>query len=302
MGEWVAPKRLSERIVLALDLDNTVYDFVAFYAKAFRAMVHVVSKQIRVDRAEVESQFRNVFQKAGTLDFRDLVQNLPLTQALPEDGRKRLVNNVRRAYDLSKRKQLRSYTNMPATLAAIEAAGVAVIVVTNAPLYHAYTRLRDVGVLPYVYGLVAWEGTNAIGDGGTTDEHILQTHTELLGRARHKLQFLATFQRGESKPSSHPFMLIRERFGDALYYAVGDSLSKDLLPAARVGMKTIWARYGTRTQDARDLDTILAMTPWSTEEISFHLDRAFSPDYVIDDPRDLLGILPHYDQLSFFEN
>jgi len=263
-------------------------------------MTAVVSKQMHIDAHDVEQQFRSVFAKAGTVDFRNLVQSLPISANLDPDIRLRLVTHVRRAYDLSKKKQLRSYDNMIRTLQAVEAAGVAVIVVTNAPIYHAFTRVRDVGALPYLYGLVAWSDPEEIYEGDAIDEHIALTRRNILRLARRNLNFVSTFSKADSKPSSHPFELIIERFGKALYYSLGDSLSKDLLPAAQVGMRTIWARYGTHVQDERDLSTLLTMTPWTAEEISYHLEQAFSPDYIIDDPSELLSILPHYDQLDLF--
>lgn len=289
------------RTVLALDLDNTVYDFVSFYGKAVRAMASVVEKQLKIDRSSVEDQFRRAYRRAGTVDFRNLVQNLDLSLGLSDDVKSKLIRNVRRAYDLTKRKRLRSYANLLSTLGRVEAAGVSLVVVTNAPVYHAYTRLRDVGALPYLYGLVAWSGPDAEESDYPRDEHIAHTHQVMLSLAYRTLPFVATFDRLDRKPSSYPFELVKSRFGDAAYFAVGDSISKDLAPAAKLGMHTIWARYGTQLESQRDLDTLLNMTPWSSEEIGAHFEEVFSPDYIIDDPRGLLSILPHYDQLDLFD-
>src|SRR5258708_1749045 len=108
-------------------------------------MVHVVASRTNLSEIAVTDQFKRVFMQAGTLDFRNLIQNLELAQSLSEEQRQRLVNDGRRAYDLSKRKRLLAYEGLNDVFQAVRQAGVKIVGVTNAPFYHAFTRLRDVG-------------------------------------------------------------------------------------------------------------------------------------------------------------
>lgn len=286
--------------LLVVDLDNTIYDYVAFYGKAFRAMQHVLSKAGHVSEDQIALEFKELYARTGTLDFRDLVQNLPSVRNRPVEEIEQLVRYARRAYDLSKRKQLRAYTDIVKVLSAVDAAGVTIVAATNAPVYHAFTRLRDVGLLDVMSGLVAWEGTRVEEFGTAFDVEIVRTNDEVIATALSRIGYLNLLPKAHLKPNPRAFMDIKRDFIRERYYSLGDSIAKDLAPAASVGMSTIWAKYGMGTSDPRDLDTILHMTPWSQDEIDLASFSRVVPDFILNSPLDLLAILPNHWQLSLF--
>jgi FMN phosphatase YigB (HAD superfamily) len=71
------------------------------------------------------------------------------------------------------------------------------------------------------------------------------------------------------KPSTAAYQIAMEHVGvcPENTYVVGDSQHKDLQPAAELGCKAIWAAYGTRI-NPKNLETILAITPWTARETS----------------------------------
>ena len=64
-------------------------------------------------------------------------------------------------------------------------------------------------------------------------------------------------------------------------------------------MKTIWAKYGMRF-DARNLETLLKITPWSDQEVRQHVNSDFKSDYEVDGFGELVNIVP-YSQTYLFQ-
>jgi FMN phosphatase YigB (HAD superfamily) len=74
-------------------------------------------------------------------------------------------------------------------------------------------------------------------------------------------------------------------------WIIGDSLAKDIGPALAVGAVGIWARYGA-TYDARNFQTLLAITHWSEEKIRAVYEEEVVPTFVVDSFSELMRIIP----------
>ena len=78
-----------------------------------------------------------------------------------------------------------------------------------------------------------------------------------------------------------------------------DSRAKDLEPAARLGIKTIWARYGA-TFDNKNMATLLRITHWSPSRIHATYEKNdFCPDAVLDSFEELQTIFPERNPMLF---
>jgi phosphoglycolate phosphatase-like HAD superfamily hydrolase len=273
------------------DVDNTLYDFVDFYGTSFRGMLHVLSKQLRTNEVELLNQFKEIFQKTGTLDYQFLIQHLKSAQHLSGDELNTLIRHGRIGFDKAKRKRLVPYPGIAEVLRMLDGGGVRIIGITNAPYYHVIRRLQDIGLFQFFSGLIAWEGERPPPD----DEKANSRYAIVRGSAARTLSIFEVFPKELSKPNPFSFSLLKGRIDrNARVFALGDSVSKDLAPSAVLNTRTIWARYGTKV-DAKNLKTILEITPWSEADIKQHGSSAeFTPDYVIDSPNELLAIVPHW--------
>jgi FMN phosphatase YigB (HAD superfamily) len=170
---------------------------------------------------------------------------------------------------------------------------VRIVAVTNAPFYHAYRRLSQLHLHHYFDGLVAWTGVKIAPGDHLYSEEFAQKYEKVRKICSSSFGLFKTFEREQSKPNLLPFEMVIRHFGThRSYFSLGDSLSKDLHSASKLGMQTIWARYGM-TVDKKNLETVLFVTPWTENEIRVHNDtNQFSPNYTIDDPIELLGLLP----------
>lgn len=277
--------------VLITDIDNTIYDFVDAYGPAFRAMVHVVAKETKQPETLIVEQFRRLFQHVGTLDFQNLIRNLEVSKLLSNQAVERLIRHGRRAFDITRRSRLLPYPGMVDALSAMARAGVVIVGATNAPVYHAFSRLEKLKCAEFFTGLIAWEGARLDPDDPLYDVAFIDKQENAFRRARRQFKMFETYRKVLSKPDPHMFCVIRDRFGDAKYVALGDSISKDLTPAAELGMKTLWAKYGTVVNET-SLKTVLEITPWSETDVELHNSRDCEPDIVIESPGDLLRFLP----------
>jgi len=274
--------------VLIFDVDNTLYDFVDFFGPSFRSMVHALAKTELIPYEEVLRSARSVYQSAGTLEQQFLIQNMDIFSTRPVEEQEKLILLARIAFSRTRNSRLKLYSGMHEVMVSARASGYKCVCVTNAPYYHVERRLRDLNVMGLIDGLVAWEGSGV--DERKTD--YVRKYRDSRQKLEQNLQLFCAAPREKLKPTSYPFSVIANRFGSRFnYVSIGDSIAKDLQPAHSVGMTTIWARYGTKV-DKRNLETLLEVTPWGSEEISItSSEQLIAPDFVADSPRDIARIL-----------
>lgn len=95
------------------------------------------------------------------------------------------------------------------------------------------------------------------------------------------------------KPRADAYQEALQRLGvtNARIWIVGDSLQKDLLPAAELGAKSIWARYG-HVYAEKNFATLLEITHWSEEQVKTTYDTGvLVPNHIIDSFSQLLDIV-----------
>jgi FMN phosphatase YigB (HAD superfamily) len=279
------------RKLILVDVDNTLYDWPAFFAPSFRAMVHALKRELGLPEEQLYSEFRAVFAKWQSLEYAFAIQALESVRDLSTERIQHLIRQGRGAFLRVQRTRLRPYGSVTETLGWLLEQGHVVVGVTNSPIFLAQKRLYDLGLDSLLTGLVAWEGFEPETDPSNAG-------FVPLSRKRGKTRFkkLVAVPISDCKPNKKHYEIALATFGgrpdDA--WAVGDSLLKDLEPASRLGIRTIWARYGADHDPAeKDASTLLKITHWSKSEISRAYDKtAFEPDHTIDSFEELKKIVP----------
>jgi phosphoglycolate phosphatase-like HAD superfamily hydrolase len=134
----------STRLVL-VDLDNTLYDWVAFFVPSLLAMVDTVREATEADRDQLLREFKTVYSRHGSVEYSFCVQALPSVAALSLYRRKALVRRCRAAFLASRQSHLIAYPGVPETLRALSDAGIILVATTNAPMHQAMRRLETLG-------------------------------------------------------------------------------------------------------------------------------------------------------------
>jgi len=272
------------------DLDNTLYDWVTFFAKAFAAMLDELEQLLQTDRAKLLREFKSVHQQYGTSEQPFAVFELEsVRQKFPNATRVELktrLDTALYAFNSVRKRTLMLYEGVEATLALLKDQGIVVVGHTESIAINGYYRLKRLAIEPYFHHLYALEG------------HVAP-HPNI-GRERELAPpegFLSVLPACEHK--LNPGLLIdicsREgvRTSEAVY--VGDSLTRDVGMAKEAGVTAVWAKYGT-LYDRSLWDLLVQITHWTNADIAREVELShrydmIEPDYTLDSFSQLVSIV-----------
>src|SRR5262245_23264448 len=102
--------------LLITDLDNTLYDWVSYYARAFRALVEVLVEDLGTDREELLDEFKAVHQTHGDSEYPLGVFELPAVRrrfaGLTEKGVRQALARAFSAFDAARSEHLQLYASV----------------------------------------------------------------------------------------------------------------------------------------------------------------------------------------------
>jgi putative hydrolase of the HAD superfamily len=193
---------------VVFDLDNTLVDFMAMKRLAVEAAVSsMIDAGLKLPKAEVHARIDTIYKERG-MEFQSVFDQL-LYGIFQKVDYKILSAGII-AYRRAREAALVPYPHVYMTLIELTKRGLKLAVVSDAPSREAWLRLCYLNL-----------------------HHIFDT--------------VVTFDdTGERKPSPVPFQKVLDNLGvngsEALM--VGDWAERDMVGAAKVGMKTVFARYG----------------------------------------------------------
>jgi phosphoglycolate phosphatase len=277
--------------LLITDLDNTLYDWVTFFAHAFEAMTRALEPILGIPREQLLDEFKRVHQKYGNSEQPFAVLELPSVQAKfgTRDRRKLkiAVDSALHAFNAERARHLVLYPSVRQTLEAIASKGITIVGHTEAIAVNAFYRLRYLKIAHLFRRLYVLDGD--------TLEHPQPDHISAAGDA--PVDFVHVVPRDERKPNPKLLLDICRTEGveskDTWY--IGDSLSRDIAMAKDAGVVAVWAKYGTDYDHAL-WNILVRVTHWTAEDVrrEEHLrERAshISPDFTVDSFSDLLTVI-----------
>lgn len=218
---------------ILFDLDNTLIDFMKMKKRATGAAISSMIKAgLKINKKEAWTLLQNLFHKYG-LEYQQIF-NAFLTEILGYVDMKILAAAVV-AYRRVKGDLLQPYSNVKKVLKRLKKKGYKLGIVTDAPKFQAWTRLYEMNLAKY-FDIVV-----------TLDDSGSFKHTGL------------PFERAIDMLGIEPKEIMM----------VGDWISRDIIPANKLGMKTVLAKYGQ----------------WQTRQ------EIFKADYEINDISELLKVL-----------
>jgi FMN phosphatase YigB (HAD superfamily) len=244
--------------IIVTDLDNTLYDWIDYFAPAFRAMMHVLHRKTGLSEVDLLQEARAVYLEHGSLEYSWLVQSLDSVKGRPPEEIQELVKAASGAFRRVRKSRLAAYPGVKKTLHELRDCSYLIVAASNAPRWLAAARLSHLNIIDSFDGLVG-----GIGHPPSEDD----AFARVKGR---EFAFLSSIPWThelspiELKPSARPYELIASQFkiGPESIWVIGDSVNRDLAPARSLGMHTVWARYGLQT-NPKNLATILEITPWT---------------------------------------
>lgn len=292
--------------LLVLDIDNTVFDWVVYYSQAFSALLQNVSQTIGAPYKLLAEQSREVFTTHGSIEYPFLVQELP---AVMEHYGERLdamlsecVEPARLVFREEALRHLVPYQGVTDTLRDLRQRfpKLSIVALTDAPRYVAMWKLNKLGLLPLfsaVYGLPDPRlPTDATAGRVKVDPEILLKHLQqsnfgFAGRIR-------ILPDDYEKPGTKGLKTVlmdfeldetAEHRRQVLW--VGDNLRKDIGLGNRLGVRSVWAKYGTVIKEER-LQKLREFSPTSSIHKNVMLPHdapdAPKPDRVLTVFKDIL--------------
>lgn len=193
---------------IIFDLDNTLTDFMKMKRASIDAAVDgMLDAGLTLPREEVAERIYKVYEREG-IEYQQ-VFDIFLHEVLGRIDYK-ILSSAIVAYRRARDSYLVLYPHVTYTLLELLKRGLKLAVVSDAPRLQAWTRLAHLQLQHLFDTVVAFEDT------------------------------------GERKPSPKPFERAIEFLGIAPSEAImiGDWPERDVVGAAKVGIRTAFARYG----------------------------------------------------------
>ena len=190
------------------DLDNTLVDFMAMKRQAIDAAVHaMIDAGLNLTPEEVKTRIDTIYKERG-IEFQNVFDQL-LYDVFNKVDYKILSAGII-AYRRAREAALVPYPHVYMTLMELLKRGLRLAVVSDAPAREAWLRLCYLNFHHIFHSVVTFEDT------------------------------------GERKPNPGPFKKALEMLSVQATEAlmVGDWAERDIVGAANLGMKTVFARYG----------------------------------------------------------
>lgn len=230
--------------LLICDLDNTLYDWVAYFVPSFYAMVDEAIKITEIDREKLLDDLRIVHQKHGDAEYPfALLETKAINEKFPNKTRSEIAEILDPAFHVFYSRRIDTLRLYPAVIESLETlfrAGVSLVAHTESNLFAATDRLARLGLTKYFNRLYCRERT-AVSHPNPKAAREWSSCFPL-----DKVRELSHHQR---KPNPDVLLEIcadeNTEPSEAAY--VGDSMARDILMAREARVYAIWAKYGVQT-------------------------------------------------------
>lgn len=249
--------------LIITDLDNTLYDWVTFFASAFYSMIAVASQVLNVPEDVLIEECKIVHQQHHDSEAAfSLLETPTVAQRfghLSRSEQAKALDPAFHAFNRERDRTLRLYPGVQETLKYLRER-VAVVAHTEASAVNALFRLGKLGVGDSIRVLYALGQTGK----GHPDEPRMAEYRKFLG----DMGRVRILREDERKPNPQVVLDICKDQGvspeRALY--VGDSVARDIGMAKAAGAWAAWAKYGTK-YDAEHWARLVRITHWTPADV-----------------------------------
>ena len=272
---------MGSKQLLVCDLDNTLYDWVAYFVPSFYAMADAAVKIIGCDREKLLDDFREVHQKYGDSEHPFALLE---TQAVKERYLGWPVHSILKeldpafhAFNSARKENLKLHSYVRETLNLIAAADIKIVAHTESKLYGVVDRLNRLDLFRYFSRVYCRERSESVHPNpDSAAEWLLRIPVEKIVELSHH----------QTKPDPTVLLEICSREGadrEAVAY-IGDSIARDILMAKRAKVPSIWAEYGAQ-HDPELYKKLVRISHWTPEEVAREISlkeeaKNIKPDFV----------------------
>lgn len=277
--------------LLVLDIDNTLFDWLPYYAESNTAVLKTLAELITVPFPQLVEEFKQLMEHFDRNNSFVLPQ-LPSLAQMPTRPDSAMICQQCTAVFLQKANAaLTPYPGVKTTLATIKCnhPHIKIVALTDSPALEAVWKITRLGLDPYfdgVYGL----SSPPIVPAATVLAEILAACQIYHGAVK---RMPPEFE----KPSTQGLAMVMNDFGldsiatDSVIYA-GDNLKKDIALGKKVGAFTCWSEFSMSTYSP-SLQQTLNLSPASKikQNLPNREDMRLYPDVTLHKFSDILNHL-----------
>ncbi|HMY54034.1 MAG TPA: HAD family hydrolase [Candidatus Obscuribacter sp.] len=237
--------------LLGTDMDSTIGLFWSYFVPAMDKISPILAAKLGVPQEEFERELGRVMHKRGTHEWPWVLEETKYRRewkGTPQSFRTEISEPFWNTLDEMRAKYLRPFDDVLETIDALNAKGVKIAIVSDAPFYMALTRACDHGIDGKIEALYALDAP--LPDVSEfIDPFDMQLGLERIAalEARsHKFKIVRKLPKNFEKPNPGGLAMAMKDFGvkpsETLF--IGDSAKKDGGAAEACGVRFIWARYG----------------------------------------------------------
>ncbi len=294
--------------LVALDIDNTLFDWVSYYAASFHTLLTEVGNIVGVSADQLAEEARQIFADEGSIEYPFVIQRMPTVRAHYGKNWRAMMDEAvkrgREAFTKKARETLVPYDGVLDTLMRLKNGRpeLPLVALTDAPRYVAMWKLNKLGLLHFfdaVYGLadpalpVAPDQSMILVEEEILVKHHLKDNFGYKG----KIRILPDEYEKPGVRGLKTVLMDYEEYKsikdptEVLW--VGDNLAKDILLGRKLQVRTAWAEYGTRiNQEAKA--HLLSFSPAINVQKNVALNPLDKdsprPDLVFSSFGDILGV------------
>ncbi|MBM3300219.1 MAG: HAD family hydrolase [Deltaproteobacteria bacterium] len=282
----------SIRLVIT-DVDNTLYDWLAFYIPSFLAMIQELHRLTGVDCDALKRSFSKVHQTHRTSEYAFAIQELEALQTidshLSAEERVRKYGSAIDAFRSMRKKTLKLYPGVKNTLERLQQEGMTIVAHSDSMMSYVSRRLRQLDIDRFFSAICA-PRDHGVPEG--LDPGVVRRFAlDLVESRTRRLEYSPDIRKPDIATLAPIFNTLRVPPKHTVY--VGDSLSRDVLLARRAGISDIWARYGHQHENGL-YNELLQITYWTEKEVKEEerLRRELGgapPSYVVDSFSEILA-------------
>ena len=255
-----------KEVVLVLDLDDTLYNWMDAYAPGLDAQITLIAKITKLSKRRIQQSFKEVFQRHGSVEVIDAARELDIWQEtdLNQDAINEIQQISNRAFLNTFSDNLTLFPNVKETLDWAIRNDILLIACSDGRAYWIGFRLESLGIADYFDRIYVMENETKTEDYGMRFDQMITLPEALL------------------KPNTY---IIEEIIKDyhinrESVYLVGDSKDKDIRTANNAGVNGVWAKYGKQyTQKSRRI--LSSVTHWKRGQRL--RGNNIIPKYIIED-------------------
>ena len=249
--------------LVVCDLDNTLYDWVTFFSRAFYAMVDIAVPILQVDKDQILDElqaihryYHNSEQPFALLEIPSVRRRFP---GLTSEGIYAKLDPAFHKFNSVRKVILQPYPGVHRFFSFIAERGTRIVGYTEATVVNAEFRLNKLNLIHFFEKLYAIEHQE---DERTCPFYYTQSQV----KSDCEIRNLGLHQR---KPDERILLNICANEGvrpaEALY--VGDSITRDIAMANAAGVHSAWAKYGTFFEKG-DWDNLVRISHWTEEDVN----------------------------------